>query len=60
MWYTCIAFAKKLHAHNSKYENDDAEYEGEVTQGSHGLAHDGDQQVEGGPRLGQFEHTQLE
>jgi hypothetical protein len=56
---TVIVFAEELHAHDGEDEDDDAQDEGQVTQSAHRFAHDGDQQVESGPRLGQLEHTQL-
>ena len=57
---TDIALSKELHSHHSKDEDDDAEDEGEVSQGPHCLAHDGDEQVQSGPGLGKFEDTKLE
>ncbi len=39
---TDVAFSKELHAHDSEDEYDDTEHEGEVSQSSHCLAHDGD------------------
>ena len=57
---TCIALAKELHTHHSKYKDDDAEDKGEVAQGPDGLPHDGDQEIQGRPGLGQLEHSQLD
>jgi hypothetical protein len=57
---TCVALAEKLHAHDGKDEDDDAEYEGEVAQRPDGLPHDGDEEVQRGPRLRQLENSQLE
>ena len=48
---TLVGLAKELHAHDGEDEDDDTEHEGEVAQGANGLAHDGDEQVEGRPRL---------
>jgi hypothetical protein len=55
---TVIVFAEELHAHDGEDEDDDAQDEGQVIQSADRFAHDGDQQVEGGPRLAQLEHTQ--
>ena len=49
---TDVVLAEELHAHNSKDEDDDAEDQGEVAQGSDGFAHDGYEQVQRRPRLG--------
>ncbi len=56
---TCVALAKELHSHHSKDEDDDTEDKGEVAQRPDGLPHDGDEEVQGGPRLGQLEYSQL-
>ena len=57
---TCIALAKELHTHHSKYKDDDAEDKGEVAQGPDGLPHDGDQAIQGRPGLGQLVHSHLD
>lgn len=46
---TGVVLAKELHAHDGKDENDDAQDEGQITQGTHSFTHDGDEQVESGP-----------
>lgn len=56
---TDIVFAEELHAHDGEDEDDDTQYKGQITQGTHGPAHDRDEQVERRPRLGQLEHSQL-
>ena len=48
-----------MHPHDGEDEDDDAEDEGQIPQGAHGFAHDGDEKVQGRPRLRQFEHSQL-
>ncbi len=57
---TCVALAEELHAHDGKDEDDDAEYEGEVAQRPDGLPHDGDEEVQRGPRLSQLEDSKLD
>lgn len=37
---TFVAFAEKLHSHDGKYEDNDAEDDGQVPKGSHSLTHD--------------------
>ena len=49
----------QLHSHHGEDEDDDAQHQGEVSQRAHRLAHDRDEQVEGGPRLGQLEYAEL-
>ena len=39
---TFVAFAEKLHSHDGKYEDNDAEDDGQVPKGSHSLTHDWD------------------
>lgn len=56
---TCVALPEELHTHHSKDEDNDTEDKGEVAQRPDGLAHDGDEEVEGGPGLGQLEYSQL-
>ena len=56
---TCIAFAEELHAHDSEDEDDDTEDECEVSQSTNGFPHNGDEEVERRPGLGQLEHSQL-
>lgn len=56
---TYVILAKQLHAHHGEDEDDDTQDKGQVTQGTNGPAHDGDEQVEGRPGLGQFEHSKL-
>ena len=59
VWFTCVALPEELHAHDSKYEDDDTEDEGEVTKSTNSFPHDGDQKVECWPRLCQFKHSEL-
>lgn len=40
---TGVVLAKELHAHDGKDENDDAQDKGQVTQGTHGFTHDGNE-----------------
>lgn len=54
-----VAFAKQLHAHHGKYEDDDGQHQGQITQSSHWVTDDLDQHVQSGPWLGQFEDPQL-
>ena len=56
---TCIAFAEQLHAHDSEDEDDDTEDESEVSESTNGFPHNGDEEVERRPGLGQLEHSQL-
>ena len=37
---TYITFAEQLHAHDGKYENDNAQHESKVSQSSDGFTHD--------------------
>ncbi len=53
-----VVGAEELHAHDGKDEDDDAQHEGQVGQGTDGVGHDGQDVVEGFPRLCQFEHSQ--
>ena len=55
-----VVLAEELHAHDGEDEDDDAEDEGEVPEGAHRLAHDGNQEIERRPGLGQFEDTELQ
>jgi len=50
--------AKKLHAQNSKDEDNDEEDEGQVAQGGEGFSHDGQDVVQALPGLGQLEYAQ--
>ena len=54
-----VALPEELHAHHREDEDDDGQHQGQVAQGAHGVTDDLDQHVEGGPRLGQLEDTQL-
>ena len=54
-----VILPEQLHAHHGEDEDDDAQHQGEVSQRAHRLAHDRDEQVEGGPRLGQLEYAEL-
>ena len=54
-----VGFTKELHPHHSKYEDDDTEDECEVSQSTNGFPHNGDEEVERRPGLGQLEHSQL-
>ena len=56
---TCVAFAEQLHAHDGEDEDDDTEDESEVSQSTNGFPHNGDEEVERRPGLGQLEHSQL-
>ena len=56
---TCIAFAEQLHAHDGEDEDDDTEDESEVSESTNGFPHNGDEEVERRPGLGQLEHSQL-
>lgn len=58
--HTCVILAEELHAHDGEYEYDNAKDDGEVPQSAHCAPHDGDQQVERGPGLGQLEYAQLQ
>ena len=55
----CVGCTKQLHSHDGEDEDDDAQHQGEVAQRAHRLAHDRDEQVQGGPRLGQLENAEL-
>ena len=50
---------EQLHAHDGEDEDDDSQYEAQVAQGAHGPADDADEEVEGWPRFGKFEYTEL-
>ena len=54
-----VILAEELHAHHGEDEDDNAEHEGQVTQGAHRSAHNRDQQIQRGPRFRQFEHSKL-
>ena len=56
---TCIAFPEQLHAHHGEDEDDDTEDESEVSESTNGFPHNGDEEVERRPGLGQLEHSQL-
>ena len=56
---TCIAFPEQLHAHDGEDEDDDTEDESEVSESTNGFPHNGDEEVERRPGLGQLEHSQL-
>ena len=56
---TNVVFAKELHAHDGKDENDDTQDERQVTQGTHRFTHNRNEQVERRPWFGQFEYSQL-
>ena len=58
-WHTNVVFAKELHAHDGKDENDDTQDKRQVTQGTHRFTHNGNEQVERRPWFGQFEYSQL-
>ena len=53
-----VVGAEELHSHDGEDEDDDDEDEGEVPQGAQRVGHDGEDVVEGLPRLGQLEHPQ--
>ena len=53
-----IVRTEQLHAHDSKDEDDDAQHEGQVGQGTDGVSHNGQDVVEGFPRLGEFEDSE--
>ena len=55
-----VAWSEELHAHHSKYEDNNDKHEAQVAQGPHGPADDANQEVECGPRFGKLEDTQLE
>ena len=48
----------ELHAHHSEDEDDDDKHKGQVGEGTHSLAHDGQDVVERLPGLGQLEHPE--
>ena len=54
-----VALPKELHAHHREDEDDDGQDQRQVAQSPHRITDDLDQHVEGGPRLGQLEDTQL-
>lgn len=54
-----VALSKELHAHYSKYEDNDGQYQGQVSQSSHRVTNYLNKHVECGPRLCQFEDTKL-
>ena len=56
---TCVAFSEQLHAHDCEDEDDDTEDESEVSESTNGFPHNGDEEVERRPGLGQLEHSQL-
>ena len=58
--YTCVAFPKELHTHNSKNEDDNTEDKGKVTKSTNSFPHDGDEKIQSWPWLGKFEHSKLE
>ena len=53
--FVSVVFAKELHAHHSKDEDDNAKDEGQVGQGAHRVGHDCQDVIERLPRFGQFE-----
>lgn len=55
-----VAFAKELHAHHRKDEDDDGQHQGQVAQSTHWVTDDFYQHVQSGPGLGQFEDSQLQ
>lgn len=57
---TCVVLAKQLHAHDRKYEDYNAEDEGQIAEGADSTTHDRYEQVQCRPGLGQFENTQLQ
>lgn len=57
---TDVIFAKELHAHDGKDENDDTQDECQVSQSANRFAHDGNEQVERRPGFSQFEDSQLD
>ena len=53
-----VILAKKLHAHHSEDEYDNAEDEGEVGQSAHCIGHDCQNVIERLPRFGQLEDAE--
>ena len=48
----------QLHSHHGEDEDDDDKHEGQVGEGAHSVAHDGQDVIERLPRLCQLEHSQ--
>ena len=48
----------QLHSHHGKDEDDDDKHEGQVGEGAHSVAHDGQDVIERLPRLCQLEHSE--
>lgn len=44
-----VVLAEKLHSHDGEDEDDDTQYEGQVTQRTHCSAHDGNQEIQSWP-----------
>ena len=54
----CIGWAKQLHPHHGKYEDDDDQDEGQIGEGPQCWLHDPQDVVERLPRLGELEHPE--
>ena len=54
-----VRLAKQLKADDSKDVNNNAEDDGQVTQSTHSVKNNAEQETHGWPGLGQFEHPQL-
>ena len=54
-----VLHAEERHPDDGEDEDDDREDEAEVAEGAHRAPDDADEEVEGGPGLGQLEHSQL-
>lgn len=52
-----VILAEKLHTHHGEDEDNDAQYERQITQRAHRSAHDGDQQIQRRPRFSELEHS---
>ena len=53
-----VGLSEQLHPHHGKYEDDDAQHKREVGQRADGVGHDGENVVQGLPRLGQLKDAQ--
>lgn len=42
---TCVVLAEQLHPHDGKYEDDNAQYKGQIAECTHCATHDRDQEV---------------
>ena len=54
-----VIIPEELHPHDGEDEDDDEKDEAEVAESAHRATDDADEEVEGGPGLGQLEHSQL-